>query len=62
MTPTQMSYFEKFVKRTKPIVEKIPHSLPSERAKLRPKNFKKLHPELQWQIDKSLGILDWNGK
>ncbi len=27
----------------------------------RPQNFVKLHPEVQWDIDKSLGILDWDG-
>lgn len=24
-------------------------------------DFKKLSPETQWEIDKSLGILDWDG-
>lgn len=28
----------------------------------RPKNYFKLSPETQWDIDKSLGILDWEGK
>jgi hypothetical protein len=28
----------------------------------RPKNFFKLSAEEQWAIDKSLGILDWEGK
>ena len=27
----------------------------------RPKNFFKLSPERQWEIDKYLGILDWMG-
>lgn len=27
----------------------------------RPSNFFKLSPERQWDIDKSLGILDWIG-
>jgi hypothetical protein len=31
-----------------------------EKSFQRPKNFFKLEPELQWGIDKSLGILDWD--
>jgi hypothetical protein len=27
----------------------------------RPKNYFKLSPRSQWDIDKSLGILDWEG-
>lgn len=34
----------------------------AERAKLRPDNFGDLSPKEQWNIDKSLGILDWNGR
>lgn len=30
-------------------------------AKQRPANYDKLSPGEQWDIDKSLGILDWNG-
>lgn len=33
----------------------------AERAKLRPANFADLTPDEQWQIDKDLGILDWDG-
>lgn len=32
-----------------------------ERSFQRPKDFLKLSPETRWAIDKSLGILDWNG-
>lgn len=32
-----------------------------EKSFQRPKNFFKLSAETQWAIDKSLGILDWNG-
>lgn len=32
-----------------------------ERSFQRPKNFLKLSAETQWAIDKSLGILDWEG-
>jgi hypothetical protein len=32
-----------------------------EKSFLRPTNYFKLHPETQWDIDKSLGILDWLG-
>lgn len=28
----------------------------------RPRNYFKLSPERQWDIDKDLGILDWKGK
>ena len=27
----------------------------------RPKNYSNLTPEEQWDVDKSLGILDWDG-
>lgn len=27
----------------------------------RPKNYSSLPPDTQWAIDKSLGILDWDG-
>ncbi len=33
-----------------------------EKSFERPKNFFKLSAESQWDIDKSLGILDWMGK
>ncbi len=32
-----------------------------EKSFQRPKNFFELSPETQWDIDKSLGILDWEG-
>jgi hypothetical protein len=28
----------------------------------RPKNFRKLSAQEQWDIDRSLGILDWEGE
>ena len=31
-------------------------------AKLRPANFFSLDARKQWEIDKELGILDWDGK
>jgi hypothetical protein len=35
---------------------------PADKARLiRPSNFDKLPPKEQWEIDKKLGILDWNG-
>ena len=37
-------------------------SYEAERALMRPHNFDKLPPEEQWEIDKELGILDWDGK
>lgn len=33
-----------------------------EQSFKRPKNYFKLSPEKQWDIDKQLGILDWNGE
>jgi hypothetical protein len=33
----------------------------AQRAKQRPINYCELPPERQWEIDKSLGILDWDG-
>ncbi len=32
-----------------------------EKSFLRPKNYFKLTPRRQWEIDKDLGILDWIG-
>jgi hypothetical protein len=32
-----------------------------EKALQRPRNFFKLSAQEQWDIDKSLGILDWQG-
>lgn len=33
----------------------------AEVAKQRPGNFEKLTPQEQWEVDKKLGILDWDG-
>ena len=33
-----------------------------EKSFQRPKNYFKLTPEHQWQIDSNLGILDWTGE
>jgi len=33
-----------------------------EKSFSRPKNYFKLSADRQWDIDKSLGILDWDGK
>jgi hypothetical protein len=32
-----------------------------KRARERPVNFLRLSPERQWDIDKELGVLDWDG-
>lgn len=32
-----------------------------EKSFQRPRDYFRLAPEVQWEIDKSLGILDWNG-
>jgi len=34
---------------------------PEERAKLRPANYAQLSPQEQWDINKGLGLLDWDG-
>lgn len=33
-----------------------------ERSFQRPRNYFLLSPQAQWDIDKALGILDWEGK
>lgn len=33
-----------------------------EKSFQRPKNYFKLSPQAQWDIDASLGILDWEGE
>ena len=33
-----------------------------ERSFQRPRDFQSLTPERKWEIDKELGILDWEGK
>jgi hypothetical protein len=33
-----------------------------EAAQKRPPNYSDLSPEAQWEIDRKLGILDWDGK
>ena len=38
-----------------------PLSADAQRALKRPDNFFELSGETQWAIDKSLGILDWDG-
>lgn len=35
---------------------------PATLAKNRPGNYEQLSPREQWEIDKELGILDWDGK
>lgn len=46
---------------TKKIKQKKLESHGAKQAKLRPANFKKLSVQEQWDIDKALGILDWDG-
>jgi hypothetical protein len=33
-----------------------------KQATKRPANYEKLSPREQWEIDKELGILDWDGE
>lgn len=39
----------------------VPVSEMAERARRRPSNYNKLSGQEQWDIDKELGILDWDG-
>jgi hypothetical protein len=32
-----------------------------EKSFQRPRNYFRLNPQKQWEIDRKLGILDWNG-
>jgi hypothetical protein len=34
----------------------------AKKAQERPTNYNKLSAREQWEIDKKLGILDWNGE
>lgn len=34
---------------------------PAEKARMRPLNYKDLPLQHQWEIDKHLGLLDWDG-
>jgi hypothetical protein len=42
-------------------MESTTYRPPAVRAKLRPANYLELEPREQWEIDKRLGILDWDG-
>lgn len=46
------------IKQKKPLTQKEM----AEKAKERPDNFEKLSAREQWEIDKELGILDWEGE
>jgi hypothetical protein len=39
-----------------------PISLEAQQAKKRSPNYKQMTPQEQWEEDKRLGILDWDGK
>ena len=54
--------YEEFCKNPPQPTEPRERWLMSDRAKLRPANFEQLSGEDQWEIDKKLGILDWDGK
>lgn len=47
------------VKRPQPKAKK---GTMAERAKQRPANHEEMSPQEQWETDKELGILDWDGK
>jgi hypothetical protein len=39
-----------------------PQRIMGKKAELRPLTYNLLSPKDQWQVDKLLGILDWDGK
>ena len=43
-------------------LEKLTQKEMAKEAEKRPKNYEELPAREQWEIDKSLGILDWNGE
>ena len=46
---------------TATIIDGMDYRPPAVRAKMRPANYLELEPREQWEIDKRLGILDWDG-
>lgn len=58
-----MTNHEKFIAKLEKEAKKHEASLGplASQAKKRPADYLKLSAETQWAIDKSLGILDWDG-
>jgi len=52
---------EKDMNKTTEIIVKKPKGPQAIAATCRPSNFYQLSGEEQWEIDKQLGILDWDG-
>lgn len=42
-------------------LQEKPLGYQARQALKRPKDFEKLSPSAQWEIDRMLGILDWDG-
>lgn len=59
-----MTTHDKFIAELRAKAEQAGQSLgPQARAATqRPSNYCELGPESQWNIDKGLGILDWDGE
>jgi hypothetical protein len=49
------------VAMTEPAITLPGESVGMRQAKRRPADFETLSPRAQWAIDKTLGILDWDG-
>jgi hypothetical protein len=45
-----------------PMIRAMGDPAAAQKAKQRPANFNSLSPREQWEIDKRLGILDWDGR
>jgi hypothetical protein len=52
---------EDIIVQLRKMIETPPESDMARRAKQRPANYSKLSGREQWEIDKGLGILDWEG-
>lgn len=46
---------------TEPSLAVAGESVGMRQSRRRPDNFNDLSPRAQWEIDKQLGILDWDG-
>jgi len=59
-----MTQHDKFIKTLKTKAKKAGKSLgpQAEAATRRPSNYCEMSPQAQWDVDKSLGILDWDGE
>jgi hypothetical protein len=59
-----MTRHEKFIHGLRAKAKKARQSLgpQAEAATHRPKDYCEMSPQAQWDVDKRLGILDWDGE